>query len=123
MTCFSGVYVGGVILRVDGEDVSVAAGTLPPGSPPVYSSLADGRTIRIAPAPDGGVDLTVSGTMVPEIAAKPPSHRSRGLGDTVAKVLEKAGVKPKRGCGCRKRQAFLNRLFPYRSRSRGKWEK
>ena len=37
---------------------------------------------------------------------------SRGLGDTVAKVIHAVtGIKP---CGgCRKRQAALNRLMPY----------
>lgn len=41
--------------------------------------------------------------------------KSRGLGDTVAKVIDKATgglVKP---CGgCKERQAFLNKLVPYR---------
>ena len=37
----------------------------------------------------------------------------RGLGDTVAKMTSKAGIKP---CsGCKKRQAKLNKLIPYKS--------
>lgn len=37
--------------------------------------------------------------------------RSRGLGDTVAKITRAVGIKP---CGgCKKRQAALNKLFPY----------
>lgn len=39
--------------------------------------------------------------------------KSRGLGDTVAKITSAVGIKP---CGgCKKRQAALNRLVPYRS--------
>lgn len=38
--------------------------------------------------------------------------KSKGLGDTVAKVTKAVGLKP---CGaCRKRQEKLNRLFPYK---------
>ncbi len=52
----------------------------------------------------------------PEAATGAPS---RGLGDTVAKVLEATGVarvvKAVAGenCGCKKRQEALNRLVPY----------
>ena len=42
-------------------------------------------------------------------------NRSRGLGDTVAKAINKyTNVKPSGDCGCKKRQARLNRMFPYR---------
>ena len=44
---------------------------------------------------------------------KPPT-RSRGLGDTIAKLTKRLGIKRKPGCGCGKRQAALNRLVPYR---------
>lgn len=50
----------------------------------------------------------------------PPKPRSRGLGDTVAKVIEVATfglVKKKSGCGCDKRQKWLNEKFPYRDRA------
>ena len=43
--------------------------------------------------------------------------KSRGLGDTVAKAIEVATfglVKKKSGCGCDKRQQWLNEKFPYR---------
>ncbi|KKN80838.1 hypothetical protein LCGC14_0326450 [marine sediment metagenome] len=41
-----------------------------------------------------------------------PKAPSQGLGDTVAKLIKAVGIKP---CGgCRKRQAQLNELFPYR---------
>ena len=40
--------------------------------------------------------------------------RSVGLGDTIAKVTSAVGLRP---CGgCKKRQAKLNRLVPYRKR-------
>lgn len=38
--------------------------------------------------------------------------KSRGLGDTVAKITKAIGVKP---CGrCKKRQEKLNEKFPYK---------
>lgn len=38
--------------------------------------------------------------------------RSRGLGDTIAKVTKAVGIKP---CGgCARRRALLNRLVPYK---------
>lgn len=43
---------------------------------------------------------------------------SRGLGDTIAKITKKAGI---RQCGgCRKRQAQLNRLVPYKNKDKVK---
>lgn len=44
------------------------------------------------------------------------SQPSRGLGDTLAKTLAAVGIRKRPGCGCGKRQAALNRLFPYRKR-------
>lgn len=40
--------------------------------------------------------------------------RPRGLGDTLASILHAVGIRKRRGCGCGRRQALLNRLFPYR---------
>tara|TARA_R100000458_G_C8277993_1_gene253813 strand:+ start:6243 stop:6656 length:414 start_codon:yes stop_codon:yes gene_type:complete len=38
--------------------------------------------------------------------------KSRGLGDTIAKATKAVGIKP---CGkCKKRQAKLNKMFPYK---------
>ena len=37
----------------------------------------------------------------------------RGLGDTIAIGLAAIGVRKRKGCGCGKRQAWLNRLVPY----------
>lgn len=42
---------------------------------------------------------------------------SRGLGDTVAKVIaitSLGSIKPKKGCGCDKRKDILNKAFPYK---------
>ena len=46
----------------------------------------------------------------------PVVHRckSRGVGDTVAKITRAAGIKP---CGrCKKRQEALNKAFPYKGK-------
>jgi hypothetical protein len=49
-------------------------------------------------------------------------EKSKGLGDTVAKITEATGIKKVvetvakatgKDCGCGKRQDTLNRLFPY----------
>lgn len=48
--------------------------------------------------------------------------RSRGLGDTVAKVIDRATfgrVKKTEGCGCAKRQEWLNRVVPYGEKAPG----
>jgi len=42
-----------------------------------------------------------------------PISHSKGLGDTVAKVVNKLGFKKTEDCGCQKRQEFLNKLVPY----------
>jgi len=49
-------------------------------------------------------------------------EESKGLGDTVEKIITKIGditeikyIKRKKGCsGCRKRKEWLNKNFPYR---------
>ena len=49
-------------------------------------------------------------------------NKSKGLGDTVAKITKATGIKKVvdtvnkatgKDCGCNKRQDTLNRLFPY----------
>ena len=51
--------------------------------------------------------------------------KSRGLGDTVAKITKATGIKKivdtvsekvKKDCGCSKRKDTLNRLFPYNNK-------
>tara|TARA_R100000995_G_C3375232_1_gene73553 strand:- start:306 stop:515 length:210 start_codon:yes stop_codon:yes gene_type:complete len=50
------------------------------------------------------------------------NKKSKGLGDTVAKITKATGIKKVvntvakatgKDCGCNKRQDTLNRLFPY----------
>lgn len=50
------------------------------------------------------------------------NKKSKGLGDTVAKITKATGIKKVvekvsktvgKDCGCAKRQETLNRLFPY----------
>ena len=42
-------------------------------------------------------------------------RQSRGFGDTVANAINKyTNVKPKEGCGCKKRQEMLNKMLPYK---------
>lgn len=49
--------------------------------------------------------------LTPEGGCGPPP-KSRGLGDTIAKVTTALGIKP---CGgCKKRQDKINQLVPYR---------
>ena len=49
-------------------------------------------------------------------------NKSKGLGDTIAKITKATGIKKvvdtvskatSKDCGCGKRQNTLNRLFPY----------
>ena len=57
-----------------------------------------------------------SGREVPaegELARKRNTGDPRGLGDAVAWLLEKLGLKKKPGCGCNRRQDNLNRLSSY----------
>jgi hypothetical protein len=46
-----------------------------------------------------------------------PTPKSKGLGDTVKKILDKTGISKiipqKKGCGCARRQEKLNKMFPY----------
>jgi len=50
------------------------------------------------------------------------NKKSKGLGDTIAKITKATGIKKVvdtvakatgKDCGCNKRQENLNRLFPY----------
>lgn len=44
------------------------------------------------------------------------SKPSRGLGDTAKRLLQKVGIKSQCG-GCKKRQAALNQLIPYKQKN------
>jgi|TARA_R110002020_G_scaffold139095_1_gene309782 hypothetical protein len=50
-------------------------------------------------------------------------NKSKGLGDTIAKITKATGIKKvvetvskavDKDCGCEARQGTLNRLFPYK---------
>ena len=52
-------------------------------------------------------------------------NKSKGLGDTIAKITKATGIKKvvntvskavDKDCGCDKRQDNLNRLFPYNNK-------
>jgi len=44
-----------------------------------------------------------------------PRRISRGLGDTIKKIIDKATLGKVKPCGgCKKRQAALNKLMPYK---------
>ncbi len=46
---------------------------------------------------------------------------SRGLGDTVEKIIQSTGLNKfvdGKDCGCEKRKEFLNNLLPYRTKAR-----
>ena len=82
---------------------------------PLCRDLLAGRAWRVSlfsrfSVPGGVVDFTCPHGR--PWGFQPPS---RGLGDTVAKIIHAVtGIKP---CGgCQKRRAALNRLMPYRSR-------
>ncbi|MBX3411563.1 MAG: hypothetical protein KF708_02505 [Pirellulales bacterium] len=65
---------------------------------------------------DGGVRTVEPRELVSLPSSGDPAQRSRGLGDTVAKLLARWGIKQRPGCGCAARQEKLNRWFPYRRR-------
>lgn len=43
--------------------------------------------------------------------------RPRGLGDVLARWFARLGIRKRKGCGCARRQAALNRWFPFARRS------
>ena len=52
-------------------------------------------------------------TIKPSVAPK----KSRGLGDTAAKVIHKVSRGKIKSCsGCKKRQKLLNKLVPYKDK-------
>lgn len=83
------------------------------------------RSEMQAVARDGdGVWLTPEHyAAIPLPAAQPPwtiDQPSRGLGDTLAKLANRLGIawavhRYWGTCGCARRQAWLNKLFPYQT--------
>lgn len=49
---------------------------------------------------------------------KKKSGQSKGLGDTVEKIIEATGFVKGKDCGCDKRKELLNKYFPYRTKLR-----
>ena len=57
------------------------------------------------------------GSVAKRSVSKKQNDTHSGLGDTVKWAIEKVSfgrIKQKKGCGCAKRQSWLNRHFPYR---------
>ena len=79
--------------------------------------------MRVKPNKDGGrtvkidtsylmLDATVNADGSVDIHSVEVREPSTGLGDTIAKATKAIGIKP---CGgCKKRQAALNKLVPYK---------
>jgi len=52
--------------------------------------------------------------------------KSKGLGDTIKKILSKIGLTEerfqrffgKKDCGCEERKGFFNRIFPYKRKKK-----
>ena len=66
-------------------------------------------------------EILEGGTMVGNmfrqaLGMKKLKIKSRGLGDTIAKVAKAVGIKPC-NAGCGNRQGILNRLVPYKNGS------
>ena len=50
----------------------------------------------------------------------PKKKKSKGVGDTVSKVIKKVSGGKIKECGpCKKRKELLNKMFPYKKRQRG----
>jgi hypothetical protein len=63
-------------------------------------------------SPKGGVNFSEIEGMIRQSTNNPLPKKSRGLGDTIAKVTSKLGIKQ---CGgCKKRQEKLNKFLPYK---------
>lgn len=78
--------------------------------------LEEGRAFRTAmrasfEVPGDEVDFACPAERGGKPWSYDPPVKSRGLGDTIAKITRAVGIKP---CGgCKKRQAALNKLVPY----------
>ena len=62
--------------------------------------------------PPGGKPYSEIEGIIRQTTENPLPEKSRGLGDTIAKMTSKLGIKP---CGgCKKRQEKLNKIVPYK---------
>lgn len=64
----------------------------------------------LTPTLRGIIGLTANQPGLPAVV-----QPARGLGDTIASILHAVGIRKRRGCGCGRRQAWLNRIVPYRT--------
>ncbi len=77
----------------------------------VLVPLADPRAEALKPCGEVRGDNIVVDRDSDCYRAWRPPRKSRGLGDTIAKITSAVGIK---SCGkCKKRQATLNKLVPY----------
>lgn len=74
------------------------------------SNLTHGGIVYIGPTP------TVYANGKPPKPPEEEDEKIRGLGDLVARGLEKIGIRKKPGCGCHKRQKALNKMVPFSRR-------
>ena len=59
--------------------------------------------------------------MAKENGVELPKEEMEGLGDLVAKGIKKTtGIEAKEGCGCKKRQAALNKWVPFHKKKQKK---
>ena len=59
--------------------------------------------------------------MAKENGVELPKEEMKGLGDLVAKVIKKTtGIEAKEDCGCKKRQAALNKWVPFHKKKQKK---
>lgn len=62
--------------------------------------------------PEGGTKESIIEGVIRQTQENPLPEKSRGFGDTIAKLTSKIGIKP---CGgCKKRQDQLNKILPYK---------
>lgn len=112
----------------------LSSGSLTKPSPVQYKKILKDKNIKLASLPKKivrePVDVDLSSQNIPpseliqenkfnpfkpndnDIASLKNSDTSKGLGDTVKKITDKMGIKQ---CGgCKKRQEWLNKYFPYK---------
>jgi hypothetical protein len=71
-----------------------------------------GRVVMVYEAMLYFADELKSGKKFMSLYTRYDPSKSRGVGDTIAKITKKFGIKP---CGgCKKRQAAFNKTIPYK---------
>jgi hypothetical protein len=80
---------------------------------PLSGCLAQMRSAPTRVAQSIADEQCIHGTPEDGVPQTTP-RQSRGLGDVVAKALDAVGIKKQTGCGCGKRQEWLNRVLPFK---------